>query len=150
MKSTVLAERVETIYVVGSGEQGPAGPPGPIGPTGGSALSVVAATALGGHRMVVLDGNGQAVYASNDQLSHFHKVLGMTLGAVNALEAVDVMRGGEVTEPSWNWLLGAPVFLSTNGLLTQTAPTSGFSLIVGFPVTTTKLFVSLREPVFPS
>jgi hypothetical protein len=100
--------------------------------------------------MVVLDADGRAVYASNDQPDHFHKVLGMTLEAVSALSPVNILRGGEITEPSWNWVLNAPVFLSTNGLLTQTSPTSGFSLIVGFPVTTTKLFVSLREPIFLS
>lgn len=150
MKTTVFAERVETVVVVASGEQGPAGAPGPIGPTGGSALSYVAATPIGGHRVVALNASAKVIYADNTQMGQFGAVLGISLGAANADASVDILRMGEIEEPSWSWLLGQPVFLGTNGLLTQTPPTTGFSLVVGFPVAPTRLFVSFREPVIIS
>lgn len=147
MSAEIVTVATSEIHVVTMGQQGPQGPVGPIGPTGGSALSVYAGEALGGNRIVVLDGAGQAYYATNADPTHFHRVLGMTLNSGAMGEPVSVIRNGEVIEPSWNWTLYIPVFLGTNGLLTQTQPSTGFSLIVGFPVTTTKLFVSIREPI---
>lgn len=110
-------------------------------------LKYFAATALGGHRVVAMNSDGKAEYADQTNAAHINKVLGITTSAVNADEIASIVRGGEVTEPSWSWTVTLPVFLGTNGLLTQTQPSTGFSLIVGFPVATTKLFVSIREPI---
>jgi hypothetical protein len=97
--------------------------------------------------MVVLDDAAQAIYADNTTLSHVSKVLGMTTGAANALDLATIQTGGEITEPSWSWALNTPIFLGATGLLTQVQPVSGFSLVVAFPITQTKIFISLREPI---
>lgn len=148
-QQVVVADRT-VAGVVAVGQQGPAGPQGDIGPAGGSAIDVVAGAALGGHRVVYLDANHKAQYASNQTASHALIALGLTLGAAALDETVSVQRSGEVTEPSWSWTLEQPVYLGANGLLTQTAPTSPalFQRIVGFPTAATKLFLALREPVF--
>ena len=145
----VIIHEVEQVRVE-VGMEGPPGRPGSIGPAGGSALTVTASSALGGHRLVVLNASGLAVVADASIPEHAYKVLGLTLGAAAAGSSVDVLRSGELDEPSWHWTLDAPVFLGQNGLLTQDlpAPPSLFSLIVGFPVTTTKLFIALREPIY--
>ncbi len=126
---------------------GIAGPPGPIGPRGNATLTVLSATALGGHRLVTLDGASAAIYADAGTPSHSGNVLGLTIGAG---ETATILHRGEIAEPSWHWILGQPVFLGQNGLLTQSPPQapSLFSLIVAFPVTATTLFISLREPIF--
>lgn len=129
------------------GQQGPPGPRGPAGPAGGAAVTVTAATALGGHRLVVLDGTGAARHASKDDLNHLFRVFGLTLGAAAQGAAVDVQRAGLVTEPSWAWDIALPVYLGADGLLTQTPPASGFLLIVGCPVTTTTLCIDIGDPV---
>lgn len=136
-----------SIYMVAAGAQGPAGVAGAPGPTGGVAVQHTAGVALGGHRMVVLDNSQLAIYADCAISAHAHKVLGMTSGAVVSGDTATIQTGGEMTEPSWNWTLGTPVWLSTNGQLTQTVPTTGFSLIIGFPISATTLFVSKREPL---
>lgn len=151
---TVLAEQLqvvslntpEVITVIAGGDQGPPGIPGPAG---GTALQVLAATAIGGHRAVVLDATGRAIYADNSQLSHMHKVLGMTLNAGVMDDPINVVRYAEITEPSWEWVLDTPVFVGANGVLTQTVPAfpAAFSQIVGFPVSATTLFVTMREPI---
>jgi hypothetical protein len=133
--------------VIFGGEQGPSGPPGPPGPTGGIALQYQAGEALGGHRMVVLDDTGKAVYADNMVFSHANKVLGMTTGAASMGDTATIQTGGEMTEPSWSWVLDTPIWLSSSGMLTQVAPIAGFSLIVAFPITATKIFINLREPI---
>lgn len=139
-----------THVVVSSGSQGVPGQQGPIGPSGGTALTVTSDVAIGGGRFVVLDENQKAKYASSDTPAHASKVLGLTLGATNPGDPIYVQRSGEIVEPSWNLVLDTPVYLGVNGLLTQAEPAnpSVFSLIVGFPVTATKLFLSFREPIF--
>ena len=126
------------------GQRGVDGAPGVAG---GVVVQCTAGEALGGHRVVVLNAAAAAVYASNAVPEHLHKVLGMTTGAVILGAEVTVQTGGEMVEPTWAWTLDAPIFLGTNGLLTQTEPTTGFSLVVAFPVTATKIFIKLREPL---
>lgn len=142
----------DVVRVVSVGQQGPPGErgedgqQGAAGPSGGGTLSAIAGAAVGGHRMVRLTTSG-AVYADRTVAEDQHRVMGLTLNAAAQGDELDVLRFGEVVEPSWNWALDLPVYLGTNGLLTQTSPTTGFSLIVGFPVTATKLFLSIREPI---
>lgn len=147
-RSVILAE--EQLHIVAVGQQGPQGPQGSIGPAGGMVLTVTAGAALSGHRIVYLDANQKAQYASNQTASHALIALGLTLGAAALDDPVDVQRSGEVTEPTWGWSLEQPVYLGDNGLLSQTPPTSPalFQRIVGFPTAATKLFLALREPIF--
>lgn len=126
------------------GQRGVDGAPGVAG---GVVVQCTAGEALGGHRVVVLNAAAAAVYASNAVPEHLHKVLGLTTGAVILGAEVPVQTGGEMVEPTWAWTLDAPIFLGANGLLTQTPPVAGFILVVAFPVTATKIFIKLREPL---
>lgn len=135
--------------------RGPQGPKGDKGDAGDSntVVTMTAGSALGGHRIVAQSptNNNTVVYADASNSAHANLVFGMTLNAADAGGSVDVAVCGEFTEPTWNWTLGLPIFLSVDGTLTQTVPTSSvadFSLVVGFPITPTKLFVNIREPIF--
>ena len=109
----------------------------------GTTATVTAAEALGGHRVVTMSGN----YASKDISADKFNVLGVTQGAVISGATATVTTFGEITEGSWNWTAGLPVFLSTNGLMTQTAPATGFRLIIGRAKSATTLFVDISEPI---
>lgn len=111
---------------------------------------VISDIAISGHRFIFLDENQNARYASSDVQTHAAKILGMTLGASAIGDPIKVKRSGEIVEPSWNLIPDMAVYLGLNGMLTQVEPAnpSVFSLIVGFPVTATKLFLSFREPIF--
>lgn len=114
------------------------------------AISVVSGANVGGHRIVVVDESGRAQYASCLNASSAPRVLGLTLCAASENDLLSVQRAGQVEEGSWSWEVGRPVYLGVDGLMTQVEPTypsSSFVLIVGFPITATKLFVSLREPI---
>lgn len=106
-----------------------------------------AAEALGGHRLVRALGDGRVGYADKDTLAHAPCVLGLTLNAAAAGAEARVLRRGEVQEPGWNWTAQQPVFLGNNGLLTQIAPVTGFSLAVGFPMAPDRLFISIRDAI---
>ena len=74
-------------------------------------------------------------------------MLGITTGAAAAGDAINVQASGEMTEVSWNWTPGLPVFLGTNGLLTQTPPVSGFQLVLGVAISPTKLAINIKQPI---
>lgn len=122
---------------------------GDRGLPGAPNLVLTAANAVGGNRFVYLDGS-QVLYATNQNLEHGMKIVGITTNAANVGDTLIIALFGEIEEPSWNWELDKPVYLGVNGLPTQTVPTypnAAFSLIVGFPISPTKIFVSKREPI---
>jgi hypothetical protein len=145
----------DIVEVNARGPQGPKGDKGDKGDAGDTNTVVIltAGSALGGHRVVAQSANSNStvIYADASITEHANLVLGLTLNAADAGGNVEVAVTGEFTEPSWDWTLGLPIFLSVNGTLTQTVPTSSvanFSLVVGFPITPTKMFVNIREPIF--
>lgn len=121
----------------------------PQGPAGGSASVYTATTPIGGHRVLTMTAGGDLAYASNDDVDSIGRVLGISINAAGAGGSVSVVRAGDVEEPSWDWVVSLPIYLGANGMLTQTPPESPavFSLIVGFPLTSTSLFFSPREPI---
>ncbi len=110
---------------------------------GGNTVNITASENLGGHRVVTVEG----YYASNQVSTDKFKVLGVTTGAASIGGTATIATFGTITESSWNWTVGNPVFLSTNGQLTQTPPTTGFRTIIGKPETATKLFINISEPI---
>lgn len=156
---TMVARQPDVVIVAGdppqslaiaSGKQGPAGIQGPIGPSGGSALSAVAGEPLGGQRVVYMAPSGLAFYASNQTAAHGLIALGVTLGAAILGSPVDILRAGDIVEPSWSWTLDEPVYLGNNGLLTQVPPVGPavFQRIIGFPIASDRLYISFREPIY--
>ena len=134
--------------IVTRGIPGPPGPIGPIGPSGGSALSVTAGQDIGGHRLVLLNAQGDAIYADARQLSHAEVVVGLTVFAAVQGQSIDIVRAGIVEEPSWSWVADQPVYLGLDGVPTQTLPPGAlFGLVVGFPIAPTKLFMSIKPPI---
>lgn len=128
------------------------GSPGPQGAPGAPGSDVVpgtAAEALGGHRMV-RGARDALTYATNTDASHADDIQGLTLGAAAAGAGVLLQRAGDVTEQSWSWTPESPVFLGTNGQLTQTPPddSAAFTLCVGFAATPTTLVLRFEAPIY--
>ena len=145
---SVLVDEVDLVEIVTDAEQGPPGPRGPIGPAGGSALSVTAGQDIGGHRLVLLNAQGDAIYADARQLSHAEVVVGLTVFAAVQGQSIDIVRAGIVEEPSWSWVADQPVYLGLDGVPTQTLPPGAlFGLVVGFPIAPTRLFMSIKPPI---
>ena len=121
--------------------QGPIGPQGPAGPPGadGSGNSqFTAAQVISALRVIKLDSANQAVYADPSSVG----IVGLSLEAGNIGDLVRVAGDGAVvSDPSWNWTPDAFIFCSTNGVLTQTAPTVGTWAPVGVALTATRIIV---------
>lgn len=127
------------------------GQKGDKGDAGSAGITRLAAIALGGHRLVMNSTDGGLIYASNDVAQSAYTILGITMGAAVVNAPVDVQGFGLMTEPTWAWVPNAPIYLGTNGLLTQvvpSAPTALFSLVVGFAISATAIFLNLHEAIY--
>lgn len=124
---------------------------GDRGEAGSTSIARISSAALGGHRMVANTVDGRLGYASSDDLQSAFTILGMTLNAVSANGSVEVQSAGLVTESTWTWTPNLPIYLGLNGLLTQavpTTPTALFSLVVGFALSPTSIFINLHEAIY--
>lgn len=127
---------------------GPIGPQGIQGEPGEFTLAdYVAGEAIGGQRAVMLHSDDKLYYADQSNPTHFNRVLGITTGAVASGATPTVRCAGKMTEPTWAWDLDKFLYLSTNGLLTQTPPSSGFLLQLGWPLSATSIMVDIKEPI---
>lgn len=119
------------------------------GPSG-AASNTIGATAgenLSGHRVVALY-EDKAYYASSASTTYAHAVAGITTGACADGETATIKVHGEITELSWSWTPGAPLFLGVDGALTESSTTGLYTLRVGHAVTATKAFIHIHQPIF--
>lgn len=138
-----ISVRPRQISIATASRQGPPGQDG----ADGNLITRTAAISLSGHRMVTVNEDGELIYADNQTSSHAAAVLGMTTGSASPTTSVIVRTGGEIAEPSWSWTVGAPIYLSANGVITQTAPTTGFILIIGFALGATSMLLDFKSPI---
>ncbi len=138
----VVGQESQTV-LLDAGSQGPPGPPGELGQ---AYVEFPAAVPIGGHRAVRLLG-GAAIYTDNTSLPDANLVLGITRGAADAGALAQIQFNGLMAEPSWAWTPDLPVFVGVAGVLTQTPPTSGFSLIVGIATRADQIFIGAKAPI---
>jgi hypothetical protein len=128
---------------IGDFLRGPAGPQGEPGT--GSAIVLTAATMIPGHRAISLDANGNAILA--DPTSADFAFAGISTSGANAGGQVTVLQAGLVEESTWNWIPLRPIFVSANGLLTQSPPSSGISQVVAVAQTATAIMIAPQTPI---
>ena len=90
--------------------------------------SYLAGASLSALRLVKLNTSNQLVYADS---STDATVLGLTFQAVSSGVAPITILSGLVTDSSWNWARGAPLFLGSNGQISASIPLSGFIVPIG-------------------
>lgn len=95
-------------------------------------------------RLVKLNASNQLVYADS---SNDSTVLGLTFQAVNIGVAPIVVLSGLVTDSSWNWARGAPLYLSSNGAITETAPITGYIVAIGHAEAPTIINLNIMQGV---
>jgi len=123
---------------------------GPPGTAGEAPLLVkVAGETLSGHRAVFVDTDGKFYYADKDDEAA-RVVAGITTGAVVVGGIATARFAGVLVEPSWAWTPALPIFLSTNGMLTQSAPSTGYVVEIGRALTATSILVEFGTPVLRS
>ena len=119
---------------------------GPGFSVSGSAIELVSVNALGGHRVVRSEA-GILRYVNQSDVNDATAVIGLTLNAVSAGGKVRIHLLGTVTESSWTWIPDQPLFVGDNGLLTQTAPSLGFSMLVGTAISADTINFDTKVPI---
>ncbi len=105
----------------------------------------VAATVSSG--MGVMQTNTGVAPGAADTLADAGAFVGVAQQAGNPGGSIAVVSYGPITDTSFNWALNQPIFLGATGALTQTPPSSGVSLIVGFPLSASEMFVRPQPPI---
>jgi hypothetical protein len=139
-----VERQTATVGVSSQGVQGRPGTPG------GSAETRIAANTLGGHRIVRSVDASAVGYADCTDTTHGDDTLGMTTGAALEGESVEVQRVGAISFNGWAWTPGEPVFLSTSGAVTQTAPEEGaaFVQVIGHAESATSIQLHIEPPTY--
>lgn len=119
----------------------------PAAPPDVDYVEFLADGAIGGHRVMSPTTGGRVGYASSSNVADANTVLGISRGAALDGAILQVQNGGLMTESSWSWTVDQPIFCGVNGVLTQTAPTVGFQLIVGVATSATSMAIGIRQPI---
>jgi hypothetical protein len=118
---------------------GTQGPRGIQGPAGGS-LTIVALTALSGHRAVTAFG-GYASQLDSTALG----VLGVITQAASAGDVVEVVQSGPIDWPAGNLTPNLPLFLGVEGMLTQEPPVTGWLRAMGVALDADRVSIEVAQ-----
>ncbi len=99
---------------------------------------------VGGQRIVYVL-NDKYYYADKDNLNIVNYTLALSEQAVDINGFGDLLFVGEWEEVSWNWDDEKGLFLGSNGLITQTPPTSGLLIEIGTIISATKIFFEIQD-----
>ncbi len=111
-------------------------------------LKVTAGTGgLQAYHVVFIGSSGLAFTASNQNITHMGRVVGMTIEDIVEGEQGLVRRIGRIENPNWNLITGTPYFLGDGGEIIPYPPTSGFIQYVGVAESIHVLAFSLGIPI---
>lgn len=118
-----------------------------LGDAGSEFLSYEAAQDLDAYAALRPSFDSKADYADSDSATYANSVLGISVISALTGTPIQIQYKGEIVNPGWSWVENEPIFCGPAGSLTQTAPTSGFQLIVGIAVAPTKMVVGIKQPI---
>jgi len=146
-QQAAVTQTVQEVLVIAAGDQGPSGPQGDPGPAGGDVLTITAPVAIGGHRVIAAVGD-EIRYADPADIDTV-QVIGLTVNAADADDELEVVLRGSVTNSSWTWTPGLPLYLSAAGVLTQTPPGSSAAWIriLGTALSATRILFNPLPPI---
>ena len=133
--------------IIDVGTQGPAGPAGPAGTAETVEKSYVTAQALGSGRVVYVNSDGKIDYADNTTPAHYDKVIGITKQAGASGDNVTVIMFGQFTDSWYAFNVGDSIYLTTNGQLSDTPPTSGFLMKIAYAIKTDVIFIRIDRSI---
>lgn len=106
--------------------------------------------ALPRYRVVYAVDEEHVALASAFERTHAGRICGITSAAVEDPEQeVELIRAGEVENSAWSFVVGAPVFVGADGVLTQTFDGAwAYLRAIGEAISPTRVLLDWRPPVF--
>lgn len=105
-----------------------------------------AAQSLSALRLVSISSSNYT-YSDPADLISVGSIAGLTLQSVNAGSNIKPIVNQLVSDQSWNWVRGSPVFLGAAGTLTQIPPSSGNLVAVARVLDSKILFICIEETI---
>jgi hypothetical protein len=96
---------------------------------------LTAGEVIGGGRTVYVNDDGLLYIYRNTDMDAFGKFIGITKGAVNMNEQVQVQMMGVHTDVGFGYVSGETYYVSDTGLPTTVIPLSGFLHVLGVGLT---------------
>lgn len=115
--------------------------------TGNYDLIYPAAGTVNGLRAVVQDPVGEVRHPVLADAGDAPLLLGIATNSALVTDDVVVRRRGVIVEAGWSWTPG-PVYVEDGGVLTQTAPSSGWILQVAVAINATTVEVDPQPPIY--
>ena len=107
--------------------------------------TITAGTSVGGHRVLMFDAAGHAVYANTADPNY--NFAGVSLGAAAVGTGVAVVSIGTIAEASWSWVPGAPLYTGLDGALSTQPPARGWLQQIAVALTATTIRVQAFSPI---
>lgn len=123
------------------------GSSGPSEPAEYSEIILTSGEDIGGNRAVKQSIIGAAAASTLDDLVDESYCLGISTGAVLSGNDVTIRTRGKMTEPSWSWTIGLPIFFNELGVLTQAPGTSGYIQELGIALSATEILIEIKQPI---
>lgn len=93
-------------------------------------------------RCITTNDLGKAKYATPDSIANA-MVIGISTNSASIGENVTIKTSGQMTDGNWSFTKG-PIFLGSNGTLTQTAPSGGLIVAqIGRAITSTTIVIDI-------
>jgi len=100
---------------------------------------------LAGENITVLNvvrRSGTEIFkADSSIISHASNLMGLATETITSGNFGRVFWEGEYTDGTWSWTPDGRIYLNGNGVLSQTPPSLGFIVVIGFAVTATTILV---------
>lgn len=122
------------------------GPQGPIGPAGGSAVSYVAGENLSSGRAVIIHSD-LAYYFQPNNAAHHGRMAGITkTSAVNG-QTVVIQHLGVLTDAAFTFSPNIPLWVSSNGEITDSYPASTVIQKAGMSLNNDKILIDFSVSI---
>lgn len=105
-------------------------------------LSRATGEAVSALRAITVQSDGLAYLANPD--ANAFRCLGVSLTAVASGDSVEIQSRGLLADAFFNFDMDKPVFIGSNGVLTQVVPSTGFLFKVGVPIAANTLNIDLE------
>lgn len=93
---------------------------------------------------IVFIGNDQ-VYKADSSL--LHRPIGIALNSGNILDPITIKTFGEWSDPSFLFAANETLFLNGNGMISNSAPTSGYANEIGYSMGLGRIFINIKQPI---
>lgn len=110
-----------------------------------TALMRVGGTSVGAHRALMFDPSGAAALANPMDTGFLFAGISQQAGVAGS--SISVLQSGPMTEATWAWTPGLPLFAGSNGTLTQTVPLAGVMQEIAIAYTATMVMVQPQTPI---